>query len=316
MNTERSREMRKWSWLKFDRRLRPVEKQRYISERESRKCRRVAAVFKDMYRHENLLVLDAGVYGFIKLRDFSAPYGFDTVELFTDSRKLFEDLWKEWRNSQMISLMEGSPLEMLDYGDVYSRLPLPVRRKIRRIKRRMMQRAGVRPLHRCPPLGRGRRKSENRKQGFRRTPPEPLLPGGDWDCERQGCVLCTAARPWDERGGKSENRKQGFGRTLPEPLLPGGEWVVERQGCALCTAAALWDVAAEKVKNRKQGFGRTLPEPLLPGGDWDGRAPLGRWTSGGRPFSADRSGAETGQGGNALKRIRQRRGGRNGTQRK
>lgn len=76
MRTERVKEMRNWDWLRLSNKLKPVRGKIYISETERRKCRRVAAVFSDMYEHENLLVLDAGRYGFVKLNDFRESSGF------------------------------------------------------------------------------------------------------------------------------------------------------------------------------------------------------------------------------------------------
>lgn len=59
---ERFREERKWSWLKLENKLASVKGRKYITEWERKRCRRVAAVFNDMYKHEDLLVLDAGRY--------------------------------------------------------------------------------------------------------------------------------------------------------------------------------------------------------------------------------------------------------------
>lgn len=143
MKSGRLREERKWSWLRLENRLAPVKERNYITGAERGRCRKVAAVFHDMYRHENLLVLDAGRYGFVKLHDYRAPFGFGVVDTFTDSRELFEDLWKEWIYSQLISLIEGSPLADLDYGDIYEALPPRVLRRVNRKKLRLMRRAGL-----------------------------------------------------------------------------------------------------------------------------------------------------------------------------
>ena len=143
LKLKRNREKRKWSWLRFHRRLSPVKKRRHLSGKERRKCRRVAAVFRDMYRHEDLVVLDAGAYGFVKLQDYRPPVGFGDVETFTDSRDMFEDLWTEWIYSQLISLIKDSPLEQLDYVDIYESLPPHIRKKADKIKRRLMKRAGL-----------------------------------------------------------------------------------------------------------------------------------------------------------------------------
>lgn len=143
MKSERFRERRKWSGLKLENKLTPVKGRRYITEGERRKCRRVAAVFNDMYEHEDLLVLDAGRYGFVKLHDYRKPFGFDEVDTFTSSHELFEDLWKEWIYSQLISLIENSPLEDLDYDEIYESLPPQILKRVNRKKYQLMRRAGL-----------------------------------------------------------------------------------------------------------------------------------------------------------------------------
>lgn len=39
----------------------------YITDEERKKCRKVAEAFTEMYEQEDMLVLEAGKYGFIKL---------------------------------------------------------------------------------------------------------------------------------------------------------------------------------------------------------------------------------------------------------
>ena len=137
--------MRNWDWLRLSNKLKPVRGKIYISETERRKCRRVAAVFSDMYEHENLLVLDAGRYGFVKLNDFRESFGFCEVYTFTESKELFEDLWKEWVNSQLIFLTSESQLAELDYDDMLEALPPSVMKRVNRKKHQLMVRAGLIP---------------------------------------------------------------------------------------------------------------------------------------------------------------------------
>ena len=47
----------------------------------------------------DVIVLDAGRYGFVKLQYYTPPTGFENNDTFTDSRELFEDLWEEWLNA-------------------------------------------------------------------------------------------------------------------------------------------------------------------------------------------------------------------------
>ena len=43
-------------------------KEKYITDDEKEKCRKVADTFAELYEIENILVVDAGKYGFVKLQ--------------------------------------------------------------------------------------------------------------------------------------------------------------------------------------------------------------------------------------------------------
>ena len=43
-------------------------KEKYITDGEREKCRKVADAFAELYEIENILVVDAGRYGFVKLQ--------------------------------------------------------------------------------------------------------------------------------------------------------------------------------------------------------------------------------------------------------
>ena len=73
-----------------------MRKQAFITEEESRKCRKVAEVFTEVYENDGTAVLDAGRYGFVKLQYYNIHNGFDCVTTYTDSRELFNSLWEDW----------------------------------------------------------------------------------------------------------------------------------------------------------------------------------------------------------------------------
>lgn len=79
-----------------------MKKDTYISKEEQEKCRKVAEAFKELYEREDIIVLDAGKYGYVKLQYYKEPYGFDDVFTYTDSRELFDDLWNEWFNGRLL----------------------------------------------------------------------------------------------------------------------------------------------------------------------------------------------------------------------
>lgn len=52
-------------------------KEKYITDDEREKCRKVADAFAELYEIENILVVDAGRYGFVKLQYYRPPQGFE-----------------------------------------------------------------------------------------------------------------------------------------------------------------------------------------------------------------------------------------------
>lgn len=142
------KEARKWSWLKLDNKLEPAKSKKYITEEERKKCKIIAGVFNDLFKHEDLLVLDAGRYSFVKLQDYTVPFGFRYIDTFRNSHDLFEDLWEEWISSQLISLTLDSPLEYLNSDDILKSLPPQVMKRVNRKKRRLMKEAGLIPQKR------------------------------------------------------------------------------------------------------------------------------------------------------------------------
>ena len=93
-----------------------------ITEEERAVCRRVADAFAEMYSLD-LMVLDAGQYGFVKLQYYKHPFGFDETGIFTSGRDLFDDLWGEWYSFQLLALTKGTPLADLDYQEMFRCLP-------------------------------------------------------------------------------------------------------------------------------------------------------------------------------------------------
>ena len=85
-------------------------------------CRRVADVFSEICSAD-LLVLDAGRYGFVKLQYFHPPFGYDEAGIFTTGKDLFNDLWNEWLTIRLLALTKGTPLADLDYQYMFQCLP-------------------------------------------------------------------------------------------------------------------------------------------------------------------------------------------------
>lgn len=100
-----------------------MKKDTYISKEEQEKCRKVAEAFKELYEREDIIVLDAGKYGYVKLQYYKEPYGFDDVFTYTDSRELFDDLWNEWFNGRLLEYARDTPMMEFDYPDIFKCLP-------------------------------------------------------------------------------------------------------------------------------------------------------------------------------------------------
>lgn len=94
----------------------------YITEEERRKCQRVADAFVEL-EDEDIVVVDVGRYGFVKLQYYTPPTGFENDYTFTSSRELFEDLWEEWLHMQLVALARVMSIQDIDYDSVFAQLP-------------------------------------------------------------------------------------------------------------------------------------------------------------------------------------------------
>ena len=97
-------------------------KKTYITVEEQKKCRKVADAFVEL-EDVDIVVVDAGRYGFVKLQYYTPPTGFENDFTFTDSREMFEDLWEEWLHTQIIALAKEMNIADIDYDDFFKRLP-------------------------------------------------------------------------------------------------------------------------------------------------------------------------------------------------
>lgn len=88
-------------------------KESFITEEERKKCQKVADALAELYEIENIVVLDVGRYGFVKLQYYSKESEFENDFTFTNSRDLFEDLWQEWRDIMMVQ-------RAMDYDEIFN----------------------------------------------------------------------------------------------------------------------------------------------------------------------------------------------------
>jgi len=119
-----------------------MEKKTYITDAEHKKCRRVADAFAEL-EDADVVVVDAGRYGFVKLQYYTPPIGFENDFTFTDSRELFEDLWQEWLNMQLYWIAEGTPLLEDGYDEVFKSLPEEKQNELMGRKQHFAKTAGI-----------------------------------------------------------------------------------------------------------------------------------------------------------------------------
>ena len=97
-----------------------MEKKIYITEEERAKCKKVAEAFSELYEMADIVVVDVGRYGFVMLKYYMPPHGFEEDETFTDSRTLFDALWQEWLHTMLYLAAKEMQLNDILYKDVFS----------------------------------------------------------------------------------------------------------------------------------------------------------------------------------------------------
>ena len=119
-----------------------MKKNTYITEAERKKCQRVADAFAEL-EDEDIVVVDVGRYGFVKLQYYTLQRGFENNYTFTDGRELFEDLWQEWLYLQLYRLAEGTPLLEEGYDEVFKSLSKEKQNELMERKQHFAKAAGI-----------------------------------------------------------------------------------------------------------------------------------------------------------------------------
>ena len=119
-----------------------MEKKIYITEEERKKCRKVADAFAEL-EDADIVVVDVGRYGFVKLQYYTPPTGFENDFTFTRSRELFEDLWEEWLHTQIIMLAKEMNIDDIAYDDVFKHMPEEKKNELMGRKQHFAKIAGI-----------------------------------------------------------------------------------------------------------------------------------------------------------------------------
>lgn len=99
-----------------------MERNAYITDEDRKKCQGVADAFKELYELTDIVVVDTGKYGFVKLRYCDQFSGFDCMGTYTDCQSMFDSLWDDWLCNQLLSLVQGTPIEELEYEEIFRHL--------------------------------------------------------------------------------------------------------------------------------------------------------------------------------------------------
>ena len=119
-----------------------MDKKAYITEKEREKCWRVADAFAEL-EDVDVVVVDVGRYGFVKLQYYTPPTGFENDFTFTDSQALFNNLWEEWLHTQLIMLAREMKIEDIDYDDIFRQLPGEKQNELMGRKQHFAEAAGI-----------------------------------------------------------------------------------------------------------------------------------------------------------------------------
>ena len=87
--------------------------------------------------------MDAGRYGFVKLQYYRPPQGFEDATTFTDSRSMFENLWKEWLDMQLFLIAKGTLMAGIGYNKIFRYLPKEKQEELMNKKARFAKTAGI-----------------------------------------------------------------------------------------------------------------------------------------------------------------------------
>ena len=111
------------------------------------KCRKVIDAFAELYEieDEDILLVDAGGYGFVKLQCYTPSYGFEELDTYTDSNSLFEGLWDEWLNLNVFLLAREMWLDDVLYEEIFDNMPKEKQSELIGRKSVFAKKAGITP---------------------------------------------------------------------------------------------------------------------------------------------------------------------------
>ena len=120
-----------------------MEKKIYITDEERAKCQKVADAFAELYEMADIVVLDIGRYGFVMLKYYTPPHGFEEDATFTDGRALFDALWQEWFDTTLYLTAKKMQLDNIIYEEAFNCLSKEKQSSIIAKKADFARKAGI-----------------------------------------------------------------------------------------------------------------------------------------------------------------------------
>ena len=93
-----------------------------IANIEKDRCEVVAQIFRRYLEKHDIILRNAGRFGFIMLEYYKPRFNFDCAIIFTDSQTMFDTLLIEWYDCLITELMEEKQAENVDIDDFYNNL--------------------------------------------------------------------------------------------------------------------------------------------------------------------------------------------------
>lgn len=133
------------SWQTYNKKEKNMKRNMYITDEEREKCRKVADAFAELEKEDmDIIVADAGRYGFVRLLYYDELYGFGKAVCYTDSTMLFNDLWEDWLNEQLFKIaLKNPPLMDLEYEDIFTALPEEKQKELMGRRYYFAQKSGI-----------------------------------------------------------------------------------------------------------------------------------------------------------------------------
>ena len=122
-----------------------MENKLYVAEEEREKCRKVVEAFAELYERADIVMVDVGKYGFVKLQYFIPSFGFNVMESYIDSQSLFNSLWNDWLFDKLLTPVLGTPAAELELEELFKLLPKERQDEIKAKKAYFQEKSGEAP---------------------------------------------------------------------------------------------------------------------------------------------------------------------------